>query len=225
MNNPKAFTDDTATVVLGVGVNMVHSIRYWLGACGIMSSDTLQPTPLGEYLFDAHSGRDPYLEDEATLWLIHWALATNRELATAWYWFFNKFHKSDFTAQEAATALSDWVKANLTTKVAPTTVKGDASLLLRMYTPSRGNTRTPIEEALDSPLSLLRLITQTAGGRSFASAAESRPNLPVGIFGYALTELMQHRGTSVPIEELMYGSGDMPALGRVRRRVRECPAW
>jgi hypothetical protein len=101
-------------------------------------------------------------------------LATNTELATAWYWFFNKFHKTEFTAQELATALADWVKANIRTKVSPATVKTDANLVLRMYTLSKGNTRTPIEEALDSPLSLLRLVSQTAGGRSFQCKPSSR---------------------------------------------------
>ena len=45
-------------------------------------------------------GWDPYLEDEATIWLIHWLMATNPQHATAWYWFFNRFHKPEFTSLE-----------------------------------------------------------------------------------------------------------------------------
>jgi hypothetical protein len=214
--DPKIFQSDEATVTLGVGVNMVNSIRYWLSACQVIDPETQKPTVLGKFIFDAHSGRDPYLEDEATLWLLHWHLATNTELATAWYWFFNKFHKTEFTAQELATALADWVKANIRTKVSPATVKTDANLVLRMYTLSKGNTRTPIEEALDSPLSLLRLVSQTAGGRSFQCKPSSRPGLPIGILGYAVTALMDKRQvTSVPIEDLMYSSDDFPAIGSV----------
>ena len=38
-DDPKIFTRDDATVVLGVGKNMVASIRYWLQATGIAHRD------------------------------------------------------------------------------------------------------------------------------------------------------------------------------------------
>lgn len=212
------FAKDDATISLGVGVNMVSSIRYWLGAFQVIDPNTFVSTELGTYIFDKKNGRDQYLEDEATLWLLHWALATNAELATAWYWFFNKFHKAEFTGTELATALADWAKTNIKIKISSSTIKTDASLILRMYTQSKGNTRTPIEDALDSPLSMLRLVTQTAGGRSYQSRPSPRQGLPTGIFGYAVTKLMEMRNTTtVPVEELMYSRDNFPALGSVFR--------
>lgn len=216
--NSKVFEDDESTVKLGVGVNMVSSIRYWLRACQILDAQTGQPTQIGKLLFDRKQGYDPYLEDEATLWLIHWLLASNAQLATAWFWFFNKFHKTEFTSHELATALADWVKANLKTKVSASTIKGDAALVLRMYTQSKGNTRTPMEEALDSPLALLRLVSQSAGGRSFQSRPAARAGLPIGIFGFAVTQLTEQRKvTAIPVEDLMYSKDDYPALGSLFR--------
>lgn len=214
----KVFDDDEATVKLGVGVNMVASIRYWLRACQILDSQSGLPTQVGKLIFDRSSGYDPYLEDEATLWLLHWLLASNAQLATAWFWFFNKFYKTEFTSQELATALSDWVRANLKTKVSASTIKADAAIVLRMYTLSKGNTRTPMEEALDSPLAILRLVSQSAGGRSFQSRPMSRPGLPTGIFGFALTQTIEQRNvTAIPIEDLMYSKDDLPALGSTFR--------
>jgi hypothetical protein len=214
----QAFHPDEATITLGVGKNMVQSIRYWMSACQILDEVTLRPTALGEFVFDKKKGADPYLEDEATLWVLHWALATNAERATAWYWFFNKFHKTEFTNTELSTALADWVKANIKTKVSASTIKTDANLILRMYTQSTGNTRTPIEEALDSPLSLLKLTSQTAGGRSFQTKPAARPGLPVAVIGYAVADLFEKRGVkSLPMEELMYSRDDFPALGSVFR--------
>lgn len=215
---PKVFEDDEATVKLGVGVNMVASIRYWLRACQILDPQTGQPTQIGKLIFDRKQGYDPYLEDEATLWLIHWLLSSNAQQATAWYWFFNKFHKTEFTSHELATSLADWVKANLKTKVSASTIKGDAGLVLRMYTLSKGNTRTPMEEALDSPLALLRLVTQSTGGRSFQSRPAARAALPIGIFGFAVAQLIEQRKvSSVPIEDLMYSKDEFPALGSTFR--------
>ena len=71
-----SFTDDYAVVELGVGKNMVASIRYWLRAFGI-TNDNGVPTEIGKYLLD-DNGADPYIEDTATLWLLHYMLVTSR---------------------------------------------------------------------------------------------------------------------------------------------------
>ena len=218
---PSIFDDEDAVVDLGVGKNMVSSIRYWLRACQLISPqkpDT--PLLIGDLIFDNKSGLDPYLEDEATIWLVHWLLATNSELATSWFWFFNKFHKPEFTGQELQTALSDFVKEQVIDKRRPSasTLKNDALLIPRMYTQSKGNTRTPLEEALDSPLSLLGLVTQSSGGRAYQSKPEARPGLPIGIFSYAVSQLLEEREISaIPIEDLMYSRNNFAAPGSIFR--------
>jgi hypothetical protein len=60
----------------------------------------LAVTTIGKALF-SKNGWDQYLKDEATLWLIHWLLAINFDMSTASYWFFNCFHKTEFTQEEA----------------------------------------------------------------------------------------------------------------------------
>jgi len=218
---PTVFDDDDAVVDLGVGKNMVSSIRYWLRACQLITSQKPdQPEAIGDLIFDAKKGLDPYLEDEATIWLMHWLLATNSTMATSWFWFFNKFHKPEFTGQELQIALADFVKEQVAEKkrASAGTLKNDALLLPRMYTQSKGNGRTPLEEALDSPLALLGLVTQSAGGRSFQSKPEARPGLPIGIFAYAVSQLLQQRDiTAIPIEELMYSRNDYAAPGSLFR--------
>ena len=219
LNDPKVFESEDATVKLGVGKNMVHAIRYWLQATKIVKKVTggFRATPVGLAIFD-ENGYDPYLEDEATIWLIHWLLATNGELATAWYWFFNLFHKPEFTSQEAATALLDFSKSELKGRSSQTTIKGDTAILLRMYVRSKGNTRTPLEDALDSPLSLLSLVNNVPGTKSYQSRPATRDGLPVEIFGYAVTELLATLGVQeLPINEIMYGRPQFPAIGSVFR--------
>ncbi len=205
----QVFNSDNATVELGVGKNMVKSIQYWLKACQIVDED-MNHTEIGEAIF-SDNGFDPYLEDEATIWLIHWLLVTNGELATAVFWFFNNFHKPEFSAQEVQTALTDFAKEKLKVKTATKTIHNDALLILRMYTQNRTNKRTPLEESLDSPLSLLRLINHSPDGRQYFSKSESREQLPLGIFGYAIADLfIAKEVNTLPIEELMYSkSGDI----------------
>lgn len=217
--DPEVFTSNEATVTLGVGKNMVNAIRYWLLASRLIEpaeDKGFQPTPIGSSIFDK-KGYDPYLEDEATIWLIHWLITTNPEQATAWYWFFNQFHKPDFVSQEVATALYAFASQRKL-KSAATTVKNDATIVLRMYARSKGNGRTPLEEALDSPLSQLNLITQSPGGRSFTSRPADREGLPTGIFGYAIAELFDYMGVKeLPIEDLMYSKEGYPSPGAAFR--------
>lgn len=221
--NKDIFSDDEATVTLGVGKNMVNAIRYWMQATQIIkrTSQGIVVEDIGELIF-SEKGYDPYLEDEATIWLLHWLLASNPTQATAFYWFFNKFHKPEFTGQELSSSLIDFARENIQSSFSATTVKNDALVVLRMYSQSKGNGRTSMEEALDSPLSLLGLVTQNPGGRSYLSAPAERDTLPLGIVAFALAQIANANDQKqLPIDELMYGKSGMsvalPALGAVFR--------
>ena len=67
-----SFLDDDAVVKLGVGKNMVSSIRFWLKAFGLTIDD--QCTELADKLLDTQTGYDSFLEDTNTLWLLHYCL-------------------------------------------------------------------------------------------------------------------------------------------------------
>jgi hypothetical protein len=66
------FNDEMAVVELGVGKNMVASLRYWGRAFGTINENDL-PTQIAEYIF-GETGQDVYLEDFATIWLLHYHL-------------------------------------------------------------------------------------------------------------------------------------------------------
>jgi len=213
------FTSDDATVRLGVGKNMVNAIKFWLMATRMIEPQkggAYQATPIGRAIF-GENGYDPYLEDEATIWLIHWMIATNPEQATAWYWFFNKFHKLEFSSQEVANALHDFVTRQKI-KSAVKTVKNDAAIVLRMYSQGLTRGRRPLEDVLDAPLAQLNLISQLSGGRTFSSVPAEREGLPVGILGYAIAELFDEmERNEVAIKDLVYAEGDFPCPGSVFR--------
>ena len=68
-----SFNEEEAVVKLGVGKNMVSSIRFWMKAFNVLDNkDNL--TEFGNRLFDDKNGYDPFLEDEARLWLLHYQL-------------------------------------------------------------------------------------------------------------------------------------------------------
>jgi hypothetical protein len=217
--NKDIFSSPDAIVTLGVGKNMVNSIRNWLRAARLVdiTSGRKKTTQLGREIF-SKDGWDPYLEDEATIWLIHWLLATNPQHATAWYWFFNRFHKPEFTSKEVASALIGFAAEQITAKTSMTTIKKDVAVLLRMYVQKNNNQKITIEEALDSPISLLNLISYSPSTKTYQSKLTRRDGLPLGIFGFAITELLNKTGqTEIPIEDLMYSKNGRVAPGLIFR--------
>ena len=75
MNEGVNFSSPDAVATLGVGKNMVASIRFWFRAFGLSVNDI--PTSFAQSIFDKECGYDPYLEDEGTLWLLHYFLLTH----------------------------------------------------------------------------------------------------------------------------------------------------
>lgn len=233
-DNPEVFKSEDATVTLGVGKNMVSSMRYWLRASRIIQEAEeggFEPTPIGRVAF--HGG-DPSLEDEGTIWLLHWLLATNPAQATSIYWYFNFFHKPEFTPDEVIAGLTDFVHRNISPKTSAASLKNDAQLLLRMYTRSNGGTRVSLEEALDSPLATLNLQERLEMG-TWRAAPMARDEVPLSIAAFAITELFEHTGTQqLTVEQLMYSDKDHCALGSVFRMTEDglirklealCEAW
>jgi hypothetical protein len=222
---PEGFDQDDSTVVLGVGKNMVTAIRYWLEAAQIVEvsqTNGFVPTTIGRTLFSDSIGWDPFLEDDATLWLIHWLIASNPSGATAFYWFFNRYHKPEFTSSELAGALNDFVRESVKSRAAETTLKHDVNVLLRMYGPAEKMKGAPIEESLDSPMTTLGLLQRAGDGRHFVARVSERRRLPIAAFGYAVMDLMESLNQrSVSVERLLRADIQLAAPGSVFRLTED----
>lgn len=104
--NPQIFSQDEALVALGVGKNMIRSIRHWCLATNLLEEATgkgrakpLKPTFLAKR-FVLEEGWDPYLEDIGSYWLIHWELVSNKTRALIWHILFAQYYNSEFTKQQ-----------------------------------------------------------------------------------------------------------------------------
>ena len=219
-DNANVFASEDATVTLGVGKNMVAAMRYWLLATRVAKRTTrngLARTAIGEILFPDGEGGDRYLEDDGTIWLLHWLLATNPNEATAIYWFYNHFHKPEFTSEEASSALREFARQRITAKAATTTLNRDANLLLRMYAQSSGGTRLLPEDALDSPLAAL-LLLERLDRQTWHATPKDREEIPLTAFAYAVADVFAHRALDqLPVEQLMYSDQEHCAPGAVFR--------
>jgi hypothetical protein len=213
--------DSDPTVDLGVGKNMVTSIRYWMEAAQIIQSVSnreITTTEIGKLLFAEESGWDPYLEDDTSLWLLHWLIASNPRDSTAIYWYFNRYHKPEFTGSELFGALSDFVRENVKSKAADTTLRNDISVMLRMYGPHESPKGGAVEERLDSPMAMLGLIQRSGDGKHYLSRISERRRLPFAAFGYAVLDLMEAlQQNYIPLERLMRADNHFAAPGSVFR--------
>jgi len=215
------FGSDESTVKLGVGKNMVSAIRYWALATGVIEksdSDAVgfEITEFGRLVFDEESGFDPYLEDEATIWLLHWRLASTPELATGIYWLFNLYHKPEFLTLDAVDALDDFAKHDLSGKYSKNTLKNDISVILRMYTDAPLKAKSSMDELLDAPFTSLGLISLLPDNKTHRLEVGFQQSLPLEIVGYAVASVFEAAGAdSISLEDLMYGKSDYPAPGAV----------
>lgn len=86
----KDFNAATAVVDLGVGKNMVSAVRYWYKAFGLNKDS--ETAWIADFVLNSQIGRDPYLEDLGTLWLMHFLLVYSGE-ASLYKMFFVDFQK------------------------------------------------------------------------------------------------------------------------------------
>lgn len=148
--------------VLGIGANMVKALRYWLQAIGVTeepsSGKRIQTfTSFGKLVFKY----DQYIEELGTLYLLHYKLASNVELATSWYYFFNEFVLSDFTKDDFASQIGNFIRMrDEDANVAPRSIEEDFSCIINTYVPRNktASGKVSAENNIDCPLGELGLI-------------------------------------------------------------------
>ena len=187
----KDFNRPEAVVYLGVGKNMVASIRYWLRVFGLSEGD--QPTWLGNYLFDDANGKDKYIEDLATLWLLHFHLVFN-QFATLYHTVFCGYQKghTQFDRDQIATYVKlEMIEADKQSTYNENTVRKDIAVLMQNYALPR---KAQSNEDFSSMLIDLDLIRQTAEGKGYYFNIEGKRKVEKEIFLYALLMLKEREG-------------------------------
>ena len=193
--NPTVFADDSATIAVGVGKNMVRSIQHWCQVSRLIENDAMKlnqrrrfvPTQFGNSIF-ANDGYDPYLEDMATLWLIHWQLTTNANRATTWFWAFSIFGQNEFGRDTFIAELINWAERNTRNRISENSIKRDVDCFLRTYVPSRLTKTVIMEDTFDCPLVELNLISDSSDGNTHRFHRGPKPSLPIEIFAAALSD-------------------------------------
>ncbi len=203
----EVFLHDESPIRLGVGKNMVRAIRYWCSAFKLLADD--HPTEFGQQLLGP-GGWDPYLEDPASLWLLHWKLLERQNLATAWDFIFNSFRHVDFTVEDLFYQLCEY-RDREAPRISDSSLKKDISCALRMYVgqsdKSQGKAQFS-EDSLDCPFTELGLIHTAGDSRHYMFRLGPKPTLSPEIIVYAcLCHQSQTAARTASIASLLYDIG------------------
>lgn len=180
--DPAIFTRDDAPVILGVGKNMVRAIRYWCLAFKVLQTQhgSTAPTPFGHTLLGA-GGWDPYMEDPASLWLLHYSLLSDPSLATAWDYAFFHYSRNEFTVGEMEKGMEEFVSREFpNARTASSSLSKDVACIIRMYagTPRR---RSISEESIQCPFADLGLLVEGSTPDRYAFAVGEKPTLATAL--------------------------------------------
>lgn len=212
-DDPAVFTHDDAIVRLGVGKNMVRSIRHWALASGVLQEEpksrgsAMRVTELGHFLL-GNAGRDRYLEDPATLWLLHWQLLSHPTKCSTWRWAFSVMPSNEFTRSTLVDCLLEAAKRTGEKSPSESSIRRDVEVFVRTYLPSRHSAGSVPEEALDCPLVELELLEESNGLIRFRRGPKE--SLPDEVFAFSVLDFWQRTAPnreSLSFSDLSYGLG------------------
>lgn len=215
VDDGEALLHADAHIRLGVGKNMAASIRYWCSACKVIEplpateARGHRPTPFGQLLL-SESGWDTYLEDAASLWLLHWKLLQTPCQATAWRFVFDEFRKADFTREDLLRELAAY-RDKLGLRVQDSSLEKDITCLLRMYV-EQPQKKSFTEETLDCPFVELGLIQRAGDAQHYTFRIGPKANLPAAVIVAAALEYTASKAAeqrTVSLASLSYGQGSL----------------
>jgi hypothetical protein len=198
------FNRDDAVVELGVGKNMVRSIRFWGLAFKVLSNVALpgsrthlaQPSTYGDVLF-ADDGWDPYCELPGTLWLLHWSLLKPPSVVPVWWLAYNEFSAIEFTAEDLEQfildRIRDWNPPHASA------VRKDVLCLLRMYAAGQ-TSRATFDDLIDCPFRELGLLQPSlTNSGAFRFLIGPKPTLPPAIAAFACLDFVSRTDSSASV--------------------------
>lgn len=191
VKNGNKFSQENAVIVLGVGKNMVTAIQYWMKAFGLIDRQG-NTTEIADYIFDNEKGRDPFLEDNATLWLLHYHLVSEN-YASTYYYVFNELRKEkiEFTKSNFISFIERKYSELGEKKFNEQTVATDFEVFLKIYNKTEGhiNDKEDTFSGLLSDLNLISVEKRKMGDTTtvyFAIPNDARDDIPLEIILYTI---------------------------------------
>ena len=171
---------------------MVSSMRHWATASDVVEGEgeRLRVTAFGRRIFASSRGFDPYMEYDATMWLVHLNLC-GRPAKTTWYWFFQSFRRAGHSAATISfRRSSSWRPrgggSGFPRRRSAATSNACSGPMPRRWRLPAACRRT----ALESPLSELGLVRTVGRRDDYQCVRGAKPTLPDGVFALCVAPLL-----------------------------------
>lgn len=190
-NLKKTFSKNEGISELGIGSNMVKSLKYWVTASGIIEGKDCQLTAFGNALRE----NDPYLEKDISWFLIHYHLVKNTTQCPIFYYVFT-MNQNGFTKDFIVNYVFEKAKPFFNDKdddVLRKYVEDDTNVFLKTYY-SEDKTTNP-EENYVCPLSHLNLLQKNKG--KYIKSSPSLSQLSPIIVYYVLRQEFENEDSFV----------------------------
>ncbi len=194
----KSFSADDAVIELGVGKNMVTSIRFWLRAFGLLDMGD-QLTEFAQKMFE-DDGWDPFLEDEASLWLLHYNLV-KKNYATLYNGVFNELRKEklEFTKDHFLNYIKYKYSYLSDFRHTQNTIESDFGVFTKMYVGDpESKDKEDIITGIMTELGLVRSISKGI----YSIESSERKEIPNSVILYAIVD-SQDYGVSINFRTLL----------------------
>lgn len=177
------FSKDEGVQNLGIGSNMVKSLKYWMMASNII--DENQKTKLTEF-GETLLKNDPYMEKSISWWLLHYFLVTDFEKSPVLYYVYNLYKGKHIDKENLKQEICEFFEAK-EYEYNPKLVNEDVNMYLRLY--FNENKALNPEDNLSSPLAKLDLLDKNINGDGYVKKGANLDNLNCLIIHYALQQI------------------------------------
>ncbi|WP_336784701.1 DUF4007 family protein [Paenibacillus sp. MMO-177] len=208
--NPRFFFNEYAFETIGLGKNMLESLKYWLVAFNVLEEKTEDGqkvhtlSDLGRILYD----NDRLLQRNETLSILHYNLVRNtNDQATVFDWYFNKYKETSVSKPELLNSFITWVSQNETKAISDKSLKRDIDCLIQFYT--KAPDENDPEDVIFCPFSKLTLMKSESSGEGFDIIKKLVPEINkigvIPLYYVLLTYRTINDADLISVDEILHG--------------------
>ena len=174
------FSKNEGVAYLGVGSNMVKSIKYWLTAMKLIQDRNNTLTDRAKMLLKY----DPYLDLRFSWWFLHYCLVENNEDAPVFNSAFNDFPEKTISKSMMVDRMAE--KFGKDEDINVDSLAADVNVLFQSYTTDKADKNTNPEDNMACPLAALKLVRKDSTD-TYTKMIPSYASLDYRLVYYSLT--------------------------------------
>ncbi|RAT00499.1 hypothetical protein A6E27_24960 [Bacillus cereus] len=208
LEDGRFFYDPEGFEKIGLGKNMVQSLRFWLNAMNLIEEAIIdgekihQLTNLGHIIYRS----DRLLRKKETVSILHYQLVRNKgDLSTVFDWYFNIYKENVSQRESLLKSFSAFVKVYEGKEISINSLKKDIDCLVQLYT-KKANEMDP-EDIIFSPFTKIDVVTEEVSEDGMENIRKVIPEINdigiVALYYVLLSYSIENDVEMVSVEEII----------------------